>query len=79
MKVLQIDGYFLLPDDFEGSMSDAIELLAKYDREKEDILITNEGSLWDLFLQGMDRGKRLTINKGIQKWTGTAWEQMDGK
>lgn len=34
MKILQIAGYFLLPDDFNGTNEDALDLLVEYRKNK---------------------------------------------
>lgn len=35
MKILRLDTYFLLPDDFEGDVNDAIQALIDYRKEKK--------------------------------------------
>jgi hypothetical protein len=34
MKILQIGSYFLLPDDFDGTNEDALDLLVEYRKNK---------------------------------------------
>lgn len=45
MKLLQIHAEFMLPDDFEGTLADALALLSEYDRAHHSEAIAN-ASRW---------------------------------
>lgn len=57
MKVFGFNGYFLLPDDFEGNYNDALEELLKY-RRMDNIVVkeglddrTTQEDIWNKFLE----------------------------
>lgn len=70
MKILQIGGYFLLPDEFEGTNEEALDLYVQYRKSKgytgnqTGIIHPDESinSMWDLFLYAIDNTE--------YKWTG---------
>jgi len=63
-KVLSIDFLaFYLPEDFDGTIADALECLADYCREDKSQKITNAN--WHSSLENFARNKRLTADWGL--------------
>lgn len=73
LKVLSLDIYFKLPDDFEGNFNDALKEYIKYREENnlpdepdgESLSDYNEMTVdefeemkWELFLDTIDKNKR---------------------
>ena len=67
-KILYIDGYFKLPDNFDGDKLEAIEELIKYlkvdssKNETNKLVLDQEFSkdtLWEIFLQMIESSDKL--------------------
>ena len=81
MKVLGMNCYFRLSDDFEGDLNDALKEVIKYRIEKgykdlnniknQDPLIKDE--LWSSFYKEQRKGYKLIGNIALQKYTGEKW------
>jgi hypothetical protein len=81
MKVLSLYGYFLLPDDFDGTREDALDLFVEYRKtkgysgNKTGKLLNDDEALdvWSSFLQATETGE--------YKWTGdiNVSQLIDGK
>ena len=82
-KLLNI-GYlsFFLPDDFDGDIADALELLADHHRQKvqEGKSEKTKVSDWENSLKNFKNGKRLTANWGLSEYDkkGNAFVRVDG-
>ena len=88
MKVLHLNIYFELPDDFQGTFNDALREYIKYRESKnlEDIP-TDIGvrlsedkpyteymdDMWIDFLDGIEQGKKVTGDFALTEWTGNEW------
>lgn len=56
MKVLKADFHFLLPQDFDGSLADALRLLADFvelEQEPRDTQLAAFGSSWGQFFNNV--------------------------
>ncbi len=57
MKVLHLHGYFLLPNDFNGSVEDAVKLYFQYRKEtpveQPEMDLVSGDYLWEEFLDGV--------------------------
>ena len=87
MKTLALFGYFKLPDDFTGTISDAIRQLAKYHedpkisaaREITDIVDVSQKNAWQGFCKGcMQSDKRVFMGMGISELKQGQWIQIQG-
>lgn len=73
MKILRLNIYFELPDNFQGGLNEALEEYIKYRKEKclgsvpvtyeededfDKIFRENESLFFDKFLEALDRGDR---------------------
>lgn len=69
MKVLSLFGYFKLPDDFDGSLKDAMHLLINYEEEKSPIeeKKLDPGELWSRFYENIKKDKKLLMNMSIHE------------
>lgn len=82
MKTLALFGYFKLPDDFNGTMSDAIRQLAKYHEEPHpttvtDIVDVSQKNQWQGFCKGcMQSDKRVFMGMGISELKQGQWVQI---
>lgn len=76
MKVLSLNGYFHLPDDFNGTLPDAIRLLADYHESKEARKQRIVGpdtmgvppDLWSRFWNGAQQGFRVCMGMALGEW-----------
>lgn len=77
MKILGVSGYFELPDDFNGTFSDALRLIADYhdnegienpNRERVPESNLHPKKLWEEFLLNAVRGNRLTMEIAMKEW-----------
>ena len=74
MKVLGLNIYFKLPDDFEGGLTKALEEYIKYRKENNlkdfpdyDIPKKSRLTLWNDFLDAVKKGFRMHGEWGISK------------
>ncbi len=76
MRTLYVQGWFLLPDGFDGTKADALRLLAQYEEETPDPPLTaceqesaqELGSLMSnaaRALKAFDEGKRMCIKMSV--------------
>lgn len=78
MKLLAIDGLrFNLPDDFSGTLSDALRLAAEY-IESDSPSLLNDGeksaNTWESYLDTVSKGGRISImEQSIQSFDGEKW------
>lgn len=82
-KILRIgEGYFNLPDDFEGSLGDALMLLAEYTLEREatkNTIKETRDSVPDIFLRlWNDDSSKCSIGFDMYKLlqNGKEWEKF---
>lgn len=84
MKVLGHFAYFLLPDDFEGGISDALRLLADYHegaavakRECAEVLVPETGSQeWLDFREGLRHGKKHVGKMTLRHYKDGEWTRL---
>lgn len=72
MKALGLNGYFKLPDDFNGTLSDGLRLLADYHeskeaRNKKQVSDVNPENYWAEFLKDIKAGNRVTMGISISE------------
>ena len=75
-QVLTVKCYFRLPDDFEGSLVDALQLLVDYEAENLGESITAGGPIgilddhWPDFIKNAfaDNGPRFTGGINVAQW-----------
>lgn len=89
MKVMRINGYVLLPDNFQGTFLDALKYMAKIEEEsygrktqKTTIYDAQGPNLWDRFLRAIKRGKRFVVALSLTNhyfFREEKWEQEDLK
>jgi len=72
MKVLHLNSYFLLPDDFDGDVNDAIQCLLEYRKNRNLTEFKNDNSSdkpweelsqnekWERFCEATQKGLRHT-------------------
>jgi len=86
MKVLSLNGYFLLPDNFIGDISDALRVLADYHESpqaekqrltKEAANKTTDGDIWKGFIKGIPDGYKVYMGMAIGKHNGKEWEKIN--
>lgn len=83
MKVFSINGYFLLPDKFDGTLGDALELLSTYYKNKEKNKTTYIGKrvplkeikaieyqdkIWDGFAKALNKNRKFHALCDIFEW-----------
>jgi len=83
MKILSINGYFLLPDNFKGTFGDAMKCMANYNKnqEKEKKMsigkrlpmkkkqaYTYQEIIWNNFQKALKKGKKLHAISDITEW-----------
>lgn len=81
MKILKADFHFLLPDNFQGSLADALRLLADFvdaEQEPRDTLSACYGSSWQQFLHNSTVCKcRFTGKTSLMHLPhGQPWEKL---
>ena len=74
MRVLEVNGFFRLPDGWSGTFSDALRVLAEYHEgdDRKDTELTGNGdterdrtSKWDSFLESIAEGFRVDMAVGL--------------
>lgn len=88
MKVLALNGYFLLPDSFKGSYEDAIREYLKYrkacgygpnPRKKNVMKGTDkltQNQLWARFLKITKKGKRFCGTMNVAEFKAGKWVKL---
>lgn len=92
MKVLRIDADFLLPDDFNGTLAEALREFAKYHeseqardkRKLEDAPGHKNEKLekylevrWSEFFSALTEGKRAVIDFSVSYFDGKKWNDYE--
>lgn len=81
MKILDINIYFILDEDFKGDLPEALECAAKYLRSKNKKSFAYDGvqmdPTWENFLKAREQGFRLHGVYGINEWIDNKWEKLD--
>lgn len=88
MKILKLNVYFKLPNDFEGGLNDALREYIKY-REDKNLGLTpyvedsvrhlNDDNHWQLFCNGVEKEKYVCGEYCISKWNEKEkeWEELN--
>jgi len=73
-KIMRVDAFFALPDNFKGTFSDALLMMVKHLRSMErakDVKVypvTKNFDLWNDFLQAVGRGDKSVIANSMASW-----------
>lgn len=83
MKVLGLRGYFKLPNDFDGGLSDALRLLADYHdrpetKKRKEVSDGNADDYWAEFLNDIKNGNRVTMGISISELKDNSMIPMKG-
>lgn len=74
---------FDLSDEFQGGLAEAFEEVARYIREKGnptiDSISTPRATGWDVFLDVVKKGKRISGEISLVEWVNGKWEPIGGK
>lgn len=89
MKILHMNLYFELPDDFEGSFNDALAEVIKYRKSKNNprmpesggslnyVKDTIQSDLWERFLKAKSEGFKLHGLSAMQEYKDGEWSRLD--
>ena len=82
MRVLEVDGFFRLPDDWEGTFADALRLLADYHegpgKERRELRPpkTTRDDAWDKFLASTKESFRVYMGIGLCEVSGSTTTEL---
>ena len=82
-KVVSINIYFLLPDDFNGDLNDALEEIVKYRKDNKhkefsgpDASFATQTVIWNGFQEAVDEGYKLHGAVALSELKGTKWNKI---
>lgn len=84
IKILHLDLFFELPENFEGDLTDAIQALADYRKQEKQHTcepgdLTQTGDEWLDFLNARTHGFRIVGQAGMAKYNEELedWEDVE--